>query len=44
MKVYRLANGSYEKSAELSVESGDSLATSLLPGLSVTLASVFALP
>jgi len=44
VKVYRLADGIYSRTAELSVEAGDSLNTPLLPGLSFTLASVFELP
>jgi hypothetical protein len=44
VKVYRLIEGRYEKSAELSSEHEDSLSTPLLPDLSIALAAVFELP
>jgi Uma2 family endonuclease len=44
VKVYRLTDRIYSRTAELSVEAGDSLNTPLLPGLSLTLASLFELP
>ena len=37
VKVYRLVEGRYEKSAELSLEQGDSLSTPVLPGCSLAL-------
>ena len=44
IKVYRLVEGRYEKSAELSLEQGDSLRTPGLPGFSVALTAIFELP
>ena len=44
VKVYRLVEGRYEKSSELSLEQGDSLSTPVLPGCSLTLSTVFELP
>lgn len=44
LKVYRLADGTFRKSGELSVEAGDSLTTPLLPGLSLPLVSIFEMP
>ena len=44
VKVYRRTDGIYGRTAELSVEAGDSLTSPLLPGLSLTMASVFELP
>jgi Uma2 family endonuclease len=41
VKVYRLADGAYERVAELSVEAGDRLETPLLPGLTISLAQIF---
>ena len=44
VKVYRLVEGRYEKSAELSLEQGDRLTTPALPGCSLALSAVFELP
>jgi Uma2 family endonuclease len=44
VKIYRLVEGRYEKSAELSLEQGDSLSTPVLPGFSIILTAVFELP
>lgn len=45
IKIYRRANdGAFTRAAELSLEQGDVLTTPLLPGFSVSLAEVFALP
>jgi Uma2 family endonuclease len=44
IKVYRLVDGTFQRTGELSVEAGDSITTQLLPGLALTLASVFELP
>ena len=44
VKVYRLVEGRYEKSAEMSLEQGDSLSTPILPDFSVAVAAVFELP
>jgi Uma2 family endonuclease len=42
VKVYRLTERGYGRPAEISLESGDALASPLLPGLSIPLAEVFA--
>ena len=39
--VYRLTNGRYERTAQLTLEDGDVLTTPLLPGLSLPLSIVF---
>jgi len=39
--VYRLTNGRYERTAQLTLENGDVLTTPLLPGLSLALSIVF---
>lgn len=41
VKVYRLKDSSYERTAELSAEAGDRLETPLLPGLTIELARIF---
>jgi Uma2 family endonuclease len=41
IKVYRRTADRYERTAELSVENGDVLTTSLLPGLDLPLAKIF---
>ena len=41
IKVYRRANERYERTAELTLESGDVLTTPLLPGLDLRLAKIF---
>lgn len=41
VKIYRLAGDRYDRTAELSLESGDRLATPLLPGLELPLNEVF---
>lgn len=41
IKVYRRTNDRYERAAELTLESGDVLATPLLPGLELPLAKIF---
>jgi Uma2 family endonuclease len=42
IKVYRRADDRFVRVSELSAEAGDSLATPLLPGFSVTLTEIFA--
>jgi hypothetical protein len=42
IKVFRLADGRYQRVAELSLEAGDVLSTPLLPGLEMRLAEIFA--
>jgi Uma2 family endonuclease len=42
VKIYRLTDQRYGRVAELSRESGDTLATPLLPGLQILLSSLFA--
>jgi Uma2 family endonuclease len=44
VKIYRRTDDRFVRAAELSVEAGDVLTTPLLPGFSVALADVFALP
>jgi Uma2 family endonuclease len=44
IKIYRRADGHFERVAELSVEHDDTLTTPLLPEFSATLADVFASP
>jgi len=44
VKVYRMVDGQYERTAELSVEHGDSLTTPLLTDLALPLSSIFELP
>jgi Uma2 family endonuclease len=39
--VYRLTNGRYERTAQLTLEDGDVLTTPMLPGLSLPLSIVF---
>ncbi len=41
VKIYRLTEQRYVRAAELSRESGDALATPLLPGLQIPLSSLF---
>ncbi len=41
VKVYRLGAAGFERAAELSLESGDTLTTPLLPGLQLSLRAVF---
>lgn len=41
IKVYRLTDGDYERTAELSAEAGDTLTTPLLPDVAVALNEVF---
>ena len=42
VKIYRLTDQRYVRVAELSRESGDTLATPLLPGIQIPLSSLFA--
>ncbi len=44
VKVYRMVDGQYERTAELSVERADSLTTPLLTDLALPLSSIFELP
>ncbi|HEV8396291.1 MAG TPA: Uma2 family endonuclease [Vicinamibacterales bacterium] len=39
--VYRLTDGRYQRTAQLSLEAGDVLTTSLLPGLMLPLSTIF---
>jgi hypothetical protein len=44
IKIYRLAGGTFERVAELSVEHNETLTTPLLPAFSAMLTDVFASP